>query len=154
MRSVRLPASLLAEMSAHGRATYPEECCGFLIGRAQEATTTDERTILALERADNRSSGERRRRFLIPPDQVRSLERRLEITNRAVVGFYHSHPDHPARPSQFDEDHAWPWYTYLVLSVTASGTPAVGAFELDSESERFREVRLAITEAQPAVAPR
>jgi len=154
VRSVRLPASLLAEMRAHARATYPEECCGFLIGLAKEAKPPGERTIVALERADNRFTGERVRRFLIPPDDVRSLERRLESTERAVVGFYHSHPDHPTRPSQFDQEHAWPWYTYLVLSVTESGTPAVGAFELDSDSQTFREVRLTIPEAEATVAPR
>jgi len=153
MRSVRLPAALLAEMSAHGRATYPEECCGFLIGSTHERATANERIILALERSDNRFSGERARRFLIPPEQVRSIERRLEATEHAVVGFYHSHPDHPARPSQFDQEHAWPWYTYLVLSVTASGIPAVGAFELDPDSETFREMRLSVTEAEPTVVP-
>jgi len=154
MRSVRLPAALLTEMRAHGRATYPEECCGFLIGPAEEGATADERNIVALEPADNRFSGERVRRFLIPPEQVRTLERRLESTEQAVVGFYHSHPDHPARPSQFDQQHAWPWYTYLVVSVTASATPAVGAFELDPDSETFCEVRLSITGAEPTVAPR
>jgi len=148
---VQLPAALLAEMSAHGRATYPEECCGFLIGALQETTRPGARTILAVEPADNRSTGERTRRFLIPPDELRTLERRLGTTDQAVVGFYHSHPDHPARPSQFDQDHAWPWYTYLVLSVTATGTPVVGAFELDPDAERFREVRLSVTEEEATV---
>ena len=154
MRSVQLPASLLEEMSAHGRSTYPEECCGFLIGRVNEATPSGERAILAVERAENGSSGERTRRFMIPPDQLRLLERRLESTAQAVVGFYHSHPDHPARPSQFDQEHAWPWYTYLVLSVTESGTPAVGAFELDPDAEKFRELRLSVTGPEPTIARR
>lgn len=151
MRPVRLPVSLLAEMRAHSRATYPEECCGFLIGSANEPTTSRERAILALERVGNEFSGERNRRFLIRPEEVRSAERRLERTDRAVIGFYHSHPDHPARPSQYDQDHAWPWYTYLVLSVTASDTPDVGAFELDPDSATFREVRLSLTETAASV---
>jgi len=154
VRPVRLSAALRAEIEAHGRAMYPEECCGLLIGLARESTLSDERVILALERADNHSSGERTRRFLIPPDHLRSVERRLEFTEQAVVGFYHSHPDHPARPSQFDQDHAWPWYTYLVLSVSASGTPTLGAFELDPDSGTFCEVRLYITKTETAIAPR
>ena len=75
------------------------------------------------------------------------MERRLEGTGQLVAGFYHSHPDHPARPSAFDEEHAWPWYTYLVLSVTADATPALGAFELDADTGRFHEVPLEIVPA-------
>ncbi len=150
MKSVILPASLLAEMQAHGRTTYPEECCGFLVGAVPEPEGTTGRTILALEPAGNVFDGERRRRFLIPPEELRKLERNLEGTGRAVVGFYHSHPDHPARPSQFDQEHAWPWYTYLVLAVTASATPAVAAFELEPDSATFREVPLSVTGKRPS----
>jgi len=152
VKAVRLPAALLSEMSSHGRAAYPEECCGFLIGAAPDRDTDEERTILALERAGNEFDGERRRRFLIRPEELRTLERRLEGTGRAVVGFYHSHPDHPARPSQFDQDHAWPWYSYLVMAVTASDTPAVGAFELEPESSTFQEVRLTVADEGPTGA--
>ena len=151
MKAVHLPAPLLGEIRAHGRATYPDECCGFLIGASEESGTSSERPILGLERAGNEFEGERRRRFLIRPEELRLLERRLDNTGRAVVGFYHSHPDHPARPSQFDQEHAWPWYTYLVLTVTAEETPAVGAFELDPDSATFREVPLTITEAGHSV---
>jgi len=151
VKSVQLPAPLLGEIRAHGRSTYPEECCGFLIGGAAEAEHPRERAIVALERAGNEFEGERRRRFLIRPEELRLLERRLDGTDRAVVGFYHSHPDHPARPSGYDQDHAWPWYTYLVLSVTAEEAPALGAFELDPDSATFREVPLTITGAGSSV---
>lgn len=150
MKPVVLPSSLLADMRAHGRAAYPEECCGFLIGAGPESDELADRTIVALERAGNDYDGERRRRFLIRPEELRELERRLEGTGRGVVGFYHSHPDHPARPSQFDQDHAWPWYTYVVLAVTASATPAVAAFELEPESATFHEVPLSVTEERPS----
>jgi len=149
VKSVVLPASLLGEIRAHSVATYPEECCGFLLGPSPEPDGAEERTILALERAANEFDGERRRRFLILPEEIRTLERRLEGTDRSVVGFYHSHPDHPARPSQFDQDHAWPWYTYLVLAVTASGTAALGAFELEPDSATFHEVGLTVTDDLP-----
>lgn len=141
MTAVRIPASWIDAMERHARATYPDECCGFLI--ASEAVTPEgTRVIEAVEPAPNEFEGERRRRFVIRPDELRTLERRLERTGRAVVGFYHSHPDHPVSPSSFDEQHAWPWYTYLVLSVTASAVSAIGAFELDGDSGRFHEVPL------------
>jgi len=148
VKKVVLPAALLSEMTAHGRATYPEECCGFLIGPSPGPENDGERTITRLERAGNDFDGERRRRFIIRPEALRGLERRLEGTDQSVVGFYHSHPDHPARPSQFDQDHAWPWYVYLVVAVTASDAPAVGAFELDPDSATFREIPLSVTEAR------
>jgi len=155
VRSVVLPAALLREMRQHGRETYPEECCGFLIGPEPEREGPTERTVTALERAGNEFDGDRRRRFLIPPQELRDVERRLEGSGRAVVGFYHSHPDHPARPSQYDQDHAWPWYTYVVLAVTASDSPDVGAFELDPDSSKFHEVSLSVRDpsaTEPAVA--
>lgn len=152
MKAVHLPTKLLSEIQAHARASYPEECCGFLIGPATEPETVEARTIVALERAGNEYDGERRRRFLIRPEELRSLERHLEKTGQAVVGFYHSHPDHPARPSQFDQDHAWPWYSYLVLAVTASDTPAIGAFELEPDSAKFQEVPLSVVDEGPAGA--
>lgn len=153
MKAVVLPRSFFEEMEAHARETYPDECCGFLFGEARISPAETERTILALERARNEFDGERRRRFLIPPEELREVERRAEVTGRAVVGFYHSHPDHPAKPSLFDQEHAWPWYSYIVLSVTASATPAVGAFELDPEAGEFREVRLTVRKGRaPSVA--
>ena len=157
MKPVRVPAGLLAEMKAHGRATYPDECCGFLIGPGRDGETDAPRTVESVERAGNQFEGERRRRFLIRPEELRDLERRLEETGRAVVGFYHSHPDHPARPSEFDQEHAWPWYSYLVISVTASDVPSVRAFELEPDSGVFEEVPLSVFDPSlpsPTVAPR
>lgn len=153
MKRVVLPTTLLAQIRDHGRAAYPDECCGFLLGPTYESEHAKERTILALERAENEFEGERRRRFLIRPEELRDLEQRLDGSGRAVVGFYHSHPDHPARPSQFDQEHAWPWYTYLVLAVTANATPAIGAFELDADSSTFREVPLSVLEDSPRPSP-
>jgi proteasome lid subunit RPN8/RPN11 len=144
MRPVRIPASALVDMRRHARETYPDECCGFLIAGPDPPAPHTPRDVYSVLRAANEYEGERRRRFVIRPDELRSAERRLEGTAHLVAGFYHSHPDHPARPSQFDQDHAWPWYSYLVLSVTASETPAVGAFEFDPDSGLFREVELEI----------
>ena len=152
MRRVRLSESLLQGMKSHARESYPDECCGFLIGTAGESLRELDRTIVESRRAQNDHPGEKRRRFLISPEELRDLERSIEGTSRAVVGFYHSHPDHPARPSQFDQDHAWPWYSYLILATTSDDVPAIGAFELDPESSVFHEVPLVSADA-PAPSP-
>ncbi|MGI0128546.1 MAG: Mov34/MPN/PAD-1 family protein, partial [Thermoplasmata archaeon] len=86
--------------------------------------------------------GGRRRRFEIRPEELRAMDERLDGGPDSVVGFYHSHPDHPARPSEFDRDHAWPWYLYLVQSVERGRAGAVGVFELDPERREFEEVTL------------
>ncbi len=150
--AVIVSGAVLEEMKTHAREAYPEECCGFLIGAGVSAEDDGPRAILALERARNESDGPRQRRFLIPAEELRQMERRVEPSGRTVVGFYHSHPDHPARPSQLDQDGAWPGYSYVVLSVNPADVPDVAAFQLDPDSLAFREVRLSILDT-PALPP-
>lgn len=150
MRAVHLPEPLVAEIRRHARETYPDECCGFLIAGADPTAPNGPRSIVATERAPNEFEGERRRRFVIRAEELRSAENALGGTDRVVAGFYHSHPDHPARPSAFDQAHAWPWYTYVVVSVSATDAHAIGAFELDPDSGVFREVTLVTTPAADA----
>jgi len=143
MRTVGIRTDLLARIELGGRAAYPEEACGFLIGSASEPNPGS-RDILAVERAENRFEGERRRRYAIRPEELRELERRLERTGREVVGFYHSHPGYPPEPSEFDREHAWPWYSYLVSSITADGVGPTEAFELAPDRSKFERVKLEV----------
>ncbi len=154
MTAVRIPATLVQEMQAHARATYPDECCGFLLAHDPPAAAPAPRTIDSVVPAANEYDGERRRRFVIRPGELREMERRATEEGRSVVGFYHSHPDHPARPSTFDQEHAWPWYTYIVVSVTAREVPAWGAFELDPETALFAAVPMETTSAPLAADAR
>lgn len=142
MKEVELSEAHVEAMRAHAREAYPEECCGFLIVRANEPEIGP-RKVVSVERARNESEGERRRRFVIPPEELREVEGRLDGTDLMVGGFYHSHPDHPALPSEFDRDHAWPWYSYLILSVTGATEGPLGAFELDPDAGTFGAARLA-----------
>ncbi len=137
---VVFPPTVVRDIRRHGEATYPEECCGFLIGPNGGATPGPERRVRRTIPAENRNESLRSRRFEIPPEELRQVERGLEGTDEAVLGFYHSHPDHPAVPSQFDQDHAWPWYTYVVLAVVGGRSGDFGAFELDPDERRFSPV--------------
>jgi proteasome lid subunit RPN8/RPN11 len=141
---VLLRAALVNEIRRHGEATYPEECCGFLIAREPSDTRDESRRIVRVAPMQNRMEGARGRRFVIPPEELRSFESSLEGTGDNLVGFYHSHPDHPAVPSLFDQEHAWPWYTYLVLAVDSGRAGDLGAFELGEDDRRFSAVPLAI----------
>lgn len=108
-----------AAIREHGRATYPEECCGALLGRLQGEVSVVE----AVEAIDNVGEEERRRRFLVDPRDYLAVEREARLRGLEVLGFYHSHPDHPAAPSEFDRQHAWPNLLYVIVAV-AGGSPA------------------------------
>ncbi|MFZ1023618.1 MAG: M67 family metallopeptidase [Thermoplasmata archaeon] len=145
MTTIHLPREALAQIQHHGEESYPEECCGFLIARDPMRVGSPVRAVDRVERAANRVEAERGRRFVIRPDELMQLEQQLDGTNERVVGFYHSHPDHPARPSQFDQEHAWPWYIYVVLSVAQGKAEDVAAFELDPATREFAGLPLSLT---------
>jgi proteasome lid subunit RPN8/RPN11 len=124
--AITLRAAIIDAINAHGRETYPNECCGALIGRDGFVSET-----LALP---NTTEEGPRRRFLVRPADYRAAEARASELGQELLGFYHSHPDHPARPSQYDLDHAWPFFSYVIVSVL-NGTAA------DLRSWRLREDR-------------
>ena len=95
----------------HGEETYPHECCGALVGGNGSADA-----VVALP---NTTEEGPRRRFLVRPSDYRLAEQRAGDLGAELLGFYHSHPDHPARPSQYDLDHAWPTFAYVIVSVAA-----------------------------------
>jgi proteasome lid subunit RPN8/RPN11 len=137
---VFLPETVVEEIRRHGEATYPDECCGFLVAKGGYTDTEEPRRIVRAAPMENRMEGARSRRFVILPEELRRFEASLEGTDESLVGFYHSHPDHPAVPSLFDQDHAWPWYTYLVLAVDHGRAGELGAFELTPQERRFEPV--------------
>ena len=97
---------------AHGQETYPHECCGALVGRDNQVT--------AVVPLPNTTEEGPRRRFLVRPSDYREAERRASELGAELLGFYHSHPDHPARPSQYDLDHAWPTFAYIIVAVAGA----------------------------------
>ena len=116
---------------AHGHETYPHECCGALIGR--DGVVAE---ILALP---NTTEEGPRRRFLVRPSDYREAERRATELGAELLGFYHSHPDHPAKPSQFDLDHAWPNFAYVIVSVMSGAARDMTVWYLQDDRSRFDE---------------
>jgi proteasome lid subunit RPN8/RPN11 len=111
--ALRLEPGVATAIRRHGEETYPHECCGALIGRAGSTAA-----VVALP---NTTEEGPRRRFLVRPSDYRMAEQRATELDGELLGFYHSHPDHPARPSQYDLDHAWPNFAYVIVAV-AQGT--------------------------------
>lgn len=119
MSAIRVDPAVRDRIRAHAASAYPHECCGALIGRDEDGTV-DVVDALALENVTDEGP---RRRFRVSPDDYRHSEAHARRSGADLVGFYHSHPDHPSEPSQYDLDHAWPNFSYVIVSVRA-GQPA------------------------------
>jgi proteasome lid subunit RPN8/RPN11 len=115
----------------HGEETFPHECCGALIGTGS--------LVSHAEPLPNTTEEGPRRRFLVRPTDYRLAEKRAGELGGELLGFYHSHPDHPARPSQFDLDHAWPTFAYVIVSVMAGTARLMTVWFLKDDRSSFDE---------------
>jgi len=134
--ALKLTAALLNAIERHAEAAYPHEGCGILLGRVEG----DTRTVTDILPVENqREEAARRNRYLIPPEVVADGEEMAEQKGLEVIGFFHSHPDHPARPSAFDREHAWPWYSYVITSVERGRASGSRAWRLLDDRSQFVE---------------
>jgi proteasome lid subunit RPN8/RPN11 len=129
---LKINEELARKIRAQGVETYPHECCGAILGRDNDGS----REVLGLMPLANRRDDSPRNRFEVTPDDVLLAEKTARDQKLELIGWYHSHPDAPARPSEFDREHAWPWYSYIIVSVQ-SGQPR------DMNSWRLRDDRSA-----------
>lgn len=135
---IRLDASQRKEIAAHGERDYPYECCGLLLGNFAESGGT--KTCAEIFPISNaREETAKRNRFLIRPEELLRGERYAAAQHLDVVGFYHSHPDHPAVPSAYDLDHAWPVYSYIVVAVKAGRAEDLLSWEMQPDRSGFNE---------------
>ena len=130
-----LSSELEAVIKAAGEGAYPDECCGILIGEIDgEGTKTVKRT----EPVNNsREDCEKYHRFLITPEDVFHAELTAREAKLELIGFYHSHPDHPASPSEYDRDNALPFYSYVIVSVEKGGAKDTASWELSADRKIF-----------------
>lgn len=133
---LRIPAAVLEEIRAHARESYPEECCGFLVGREEGGG----RIVTEARRARNAHPEMREARYTVDPRDTLAVERALRGAPVEVVGFYHSHPDGPSGPSPFDRQRAWPWYVYVIVAMREGGPAEVTAWRLPSDESPFEAV--------------
>ncbi|MGH9470545.1 MAG: M67 family metallopeptidase, partial [Terriglobia bacterium] len=88
-----------------------------------------------------------RNRFLIDPQELRKLESEAKRDGLEVIGYYHSHPDHPARPSEYDRAHAFPWYSYAIIAVEGGKPGMFASWVLEEDRSRFVEEAIQVTSA-------
>ncbi len=151
MFELGISAELAEKIREHGVETYPYECCGALLGRDSSAVDGSEppdaglaiaREILALFPLVNRRDDSPRNRFSVTSDDVREAEESSRAQGFEVIGWYHSHPDHPARPSDYDRDHAWPWYSYIIVSVHAGVPQDMTSWRLKDDRSGYLEEKI------------
>jgi len=133
-RVTTITAAALKAIRAHGVQTFPDECCGALIeigGVIAEA--------FALP---NTTTSGAARRFQIGPRDYRASEARATELRGTLAGFYHSHPNHPARPSQHDLDQAWPNFSYVIISVNAAVPGDITCWHLKDDRSAFEQGEL------------
>lgn len=135
MNRLVISARHLQTIGRHGMVSYPDECCGVLIGRTSGDSTVIERVLsVGNERQESRHN-----RFLINPETVLAAHKEARALGLDVVGYYHSHPDHPARPSEFDREHAWPGMSYLIVSVEKGKIAEARSWRLADDREGYDE---------------
>jgi proteasome lid subunit RPN8/RPN11 len=126
----------LKQMRAHGERDYPYECCGLMLGKFEGG----HKQVLETYAISNaREEEAKRNRFLIRPEELMRGEKYAREQGLDVVGFYHSHPDDVAVPSQYDLEHAWPTYSYIVMSVEQTRAVDLRSWEMESDRSRFNE---------------
>jgi len=116
----------------HARSTYPEEYCGFLLGR-----DSDTRIAGRVLSAQNINRSSRKNRFNIDPMELIRADEEARRANLDLIGIYHSHPDAPAQPSQIDLENAWPKYTYLIVSMQNGEPKDIAAWTLSEDRSTF-----------------
>lgn len=100
--------------------------------------------MASLRRATNVAETDRERRYVIDPRETLAVGKEISSQGHEILGFYHSHPDHPAVPSEFDRSRAWPWYSYVILSIVDRTPAELCAWVLDGDTTTFRPDSLSI----------
>lgn len=143
-----ISTDLLAQVHAHGEGAYPDEGAGFLVGQLEGSTR---RVLDVLPVSNERPSEERRNRYLIGPHELLRAENEAARHGLDLIGVFHSHPDHPNRPSETDRQWALPWLSYLITTVEAGEAKESCSWRLNDDRSGFVEEELEkVEKANPA----
>jgi proteasome lid subunit RPN8/RPN11 len=136
--SIKILKSVLDQVTAHAEETYPEECCGLLIG------PRDDKRVIDSVRMRNAFDGPRHDRYHIDPLELAKADRAAARKGLQVTGIYHSHPDYPAVLSAYDLEHSFPWYSYVVVSVPKGKAGEIRSWIPDEGPTRSREEQIEV----------
>ncbi|MDR1471145.1 MAG: M67 family metallopeptidase [Synergistaceae bacterium] len=132
---ISLPDEAELAIRAEGERAYPDECCGALLGGFDGESGKIVKAILPI--GNSSETAERFHRFTIGPGDFMRAEREAKARNMDLIGFYHSHPDHPAEPSDYDLEHALPFYSYVIVAVEQGAASGLTSWEMSADRARF-----------------
>ncbi len=141
MNVLYLTAAVARRIEKEGIAAYPHECCGILIGTEANGKRRVERLMPMKNVFDPK---EQYHRFTIDPLAQIEAEKVADAEGKMVLGYYHSHPDHPAVPSEYDRQHVPPWsfYSHIIVAIGQGRSKSMSAWYLDEETEQFKNVKI------------
>ena len=144
---IRLSETAIEAIREHGRESYRDEACGAMYGRVIGAIGAigdlgDQKDVVRVSPLENAREKERHRRFVVTPEAYRHAEAEAARSELTLLGFYHSHPDHPAYPSAYDLEHAFPFFSYVILSVENAVPKMMRSFVLANDRKKFLEEKV------------
>ena len=136
---VEIKQDILQKILEHAKAGYPHECCGLLLGNL-----TSPKRVTDAVGAENTNKERAVDRYEMNPDELLKIEREARQAGLEVVGVYHSHPDHPSSPSEFDRQRGWPEYSYIIVAVKGGTETEAKSWTFIEEDEPFGEEELKV----------
>jgi len=138
--SLVLSPEQVGQIEREGAAAYPNECCGAMLGRDVADASGVRRVVARLAPLSNSfAADEQYHRFSLDARELMQLEKRAAEAGLAVLGFYHSHPNHTARPSETDRRNAWPFYSYVIVAIANRQPVDLTSWQLDESTEQFEQ---------------
>jgi proteasome lid subunit RPN8/RPN11 len=138
--AIKVKGEHLGRIREHGELTYPYECCGFLLGSRDGETNV----LTEVYPAENERRESKETRYLITPEQSKRADDYARSRGLGVIGYYHSHPDHPAAPSGYDLDHScWPGESYIIVAVERGKSAALNSFT-KPDYEKFEQEEIIV----------
>jgi proteasome lid subunit RPN8/RPN11 len=147
--AIILSAAIASQIESEGVAAYPNECCGILIGTDRPKTGRVIERIIPMKNTFD--PVEQYHRFTIDPLALARADEDAAREGKAVVGFYHSHPDHPARPSEYDRTHVPPWsfYSHIIVAIEKAKPAAMTCWVMNEATEQFDEQQIVRSSGPP-----
>ena len=140
--AIYLSKKIINEFLNHAQVDYPQECCGFILGRLEKNKSLGVEYI----QTKNIQEKNKERRFLIDPIEYIRVEDLAEEKELSIISIVHSHPDHPDKPSEFDRVHSWPGFSYIIISVINEISKSFRSWILDEDRMKFSDEKIVIKE--------
>ncbi len=135
MHKIILHQNIIDDFINHAQGEYPHECCGFILGEFK----SNDSVALKYISVENKKQENRERRFLIDPSAYQKAEDEADKHKLSIISIVHSHPDHPDKPSDFDLNHAWPGFSYIIISIKNGKFQSYRSWQLNQDRSTFIE---------------